>query len=436
MAVNAALGAGVIGGPFGGYKRSGFGRTMGADAVLDYTAGQDRVLEASRGRLPASPLTPEGHDGASPPAPRSPDGPHIGWELTDLQLDEPKAHEVRVKFQASGLCHSDDHITQGDAPVRFPIVGGHEGAGIVESVGPDVRRVKVGDRVVCSYIPACGACRPCSTGHQNMCVKGLNAGTGMFLDGTFRFHLGDEDLGGLLLAGHLLPVRGRVGVGRRPAARRHPVRDRPRWSAAACPTGWGSAVYAAGVRAGDTVVVFGAGGVGSNAVQGARYAGAKNVVVVDPVEFKREMATVFGATHTFADRARRPTSSSSTTTWGQLADHAILHARRGHRGDRQRGGPDDRQGRQGHHHRRRQAHEKAVHVHAGMLIGYQRQVRGALFGDCNPLYDIPRLLGLYRSGDLKLDELVTRTYALDEVNEAYADLAAGKNIRGVIVHDD
>ena len=128
-------------------------------------------------------------------------GPHIGWELTDLQLDEPKAHEVRVKFKASGLCHSDDHITQGDAPVRFPMVGGHEGAGIVESVGPDVRRVKVGDRVVCSYIPACGACRPCSTGHQNMCVKGLNAGSGMFLDGTFRFHLGDEDLGGFCSLG-------------------------------------------------------------------------------------------------------------------------------------------------------------------------------------------------------------------------------------------
>ena len=118
-------------------------------------------------------------------------GPYLGWEITDLQLDEPKAHEVRVKIMAAGLCHSDDHITAGDAPVRMPVVGGHEGAGIVESVGPDVQRVKPGDKVVLSYIPACGACRPCSTGHSNMCVKGLNAGTGMFLDGTFRFHLGE-----------------------------------------------------------------------------------------------------------------------------------------------------------------------------------------------------------------------------------------------------
>ena len=127
--------------------------------------------------------------------------PHVGWEIVDLQLDEPKAHEVRVKLMAAGLCHSDDHITTGDAPIRLPVVGGHEGAGIVESVGPDVQRVKPGDKIICSYIPACGACRPCSTGHSNMCVKGLNAGTGMFEDGTWRFHEGDTDIGGFCTLG-------------------------------------------------------------------------------------------------------------------------------------------------------------------------------------------------------------------------------------------
>ena len=361
-------------------------------------------------------------------------GPHIGWELTDLQLDEPKSHEVRVKFKASGLCHSDDHITQGDAPVRFPMVGGHEGAGIVESVGPDVRRVKVGDRVVCSYIPACGACRPCSTGHQNMCVKGLNAGSGMFLDGTFRFHLGDEDLGGFCSLGTFsqYAVVSEWAV--------VPLADDIPWTVASLvgcgvPTGWGSAVYAAGVRAGDTVVVFGAGGVGSNAVQGARYAGAKNVIVVDPVDFKREMAGVFGATHTFAS-AKEAHDFVVETTWGQLADHAILTP--GVVTEEIVNAAVQMTGKGGKVTITAVGHlnETAVHFHAGMLIGYQRQVRGALFGDCNPLSDIPKLLGLYRAGDLKLDELVTRTYALDEVNEAYADLNAGKNIRGVIVHED
>lgn len=360
--------------------------------------------------------------------------PHTGWEMADLQLDPPKAHEVRVRFHASGLCHSDAHITEGDAPVRFPIVGGHEGAGVVESVGPDVRRVKPGDRIVCSYIPACGACRPCSTGHQNMCVKGLNAGTGMFLDDTFRFHLDGEDLGGFCTLGTFsqyavvsewacipLPedipfeIGALVGCG--------------------VPTGWGSAVYAAGVRAGDTVVIFGAGGVGSNAVQGARYAGAADVVVVDPVEFKRRMARdVFGATRAFAD-AKAAHDFVVETTRGQLADHVIctpgvlteeiVDAAVQMTG---KGGKVTvtAVGRLG---------EKAAHVHAGHLISYQRQVRGALFGDCNPLYDVPRLLRLYRSGDLKLDELITRRYRLDEVNDAYRDLADGKNIRGVVVHE-
>jgi alcohol dehydrogenase (nicotinoprotein) len=188
------------------------------------------------------------------------------------------------------------------------------------------------------------------------------------------------------------------------------------------------------VRAGQTVVVYGAGGVGSNAVQGARYAGAKNVVVVDPVEFKREMAKVFGATHTFAD-AKQAHEFVVDTTHAQLADHVIctpgvltedivraaaLMTGKGGKVTITAVG---------------KATEKAVNVHAGFLISYQRQLRGALFGDCNPLFDIPRLLDLYRVGDLKLDELITHRYRLDEVNEAYQDLEDGKNIRGVIVHE-
>jgi S-(hydroxymethyl)glutathione dehydrogenase/alcohol dehydrogenase len=364
--------------------------------------------------------------------------PHTGWEIVDLQLDEPKAHEVRVKFAAAGLCHSDDHITQGDAPVRLPIVGGHEGAGVVESVGPDVRRVRPGDRIVCSYIPACGACRPCSTGHQNMCVKGLNAGTGMFLDGTFRFHLADGsdgvDLGGFCTVGSF----SQYAVVSEWAC--IPLPDDIPFEVGALvgcgvPTGWGSAVYAAGVRAGDTVVVYGAGGVGSNAVQGARYAGAKNVVVVDPVAFKRDMAKVFGATHTFAD-AKAAHDFVVETTWGQLADHAICTP--GVLTPEIVGAAVQVVGKGGQVTVTAVGRlgENSVTVHAGQMISYQRQVRGALFGDCNPLYDVPKLLGLYRSGDLKLDELITRRYALDEINQGYQDMADGKNIRGVVIHED
>src|SRR6185369_4651209 len=176
--------------------------------------------------------------------------------------------------------------------------------------------------VVCSYIPACGKCRPCSTGHQNMCDEGKNAGTGMFADGTFRFHLEDEDLGGFCTLGTFsqYAVVSEWACIKLPTDISYEI-----GCLVGCgvPTGWGSAVYAAGVRAGDTVVVYGAGGVGSNAVQGARYAGAKNVVVVDPVEFKRDMAKVFGATHTFAD-AKAAHDFVVDTTHGQLADHAII----------------------------------------------------------------------------------------------------------------
>jgi NDMA-dependent alcohol dehydrogenase len=360
-------------------------------------------------------------------------GPHLGWELVDLTLDPPKAHEVRVAFHAAGLCHSDHHITMGDAWPNFPVVGGHEGAGVVESVGPDVRRVRPGDRVVCSYIPACGACGPCSTGYQNMCVTGRNAGSGMFLDGTYRFHLDGADLGGFCTLGTF----SRYAVVSEWAC--IPLPDDVPFDVAALVgcgvmAGWGSAVYAAGVRAGDTVVVFGAGGVGSNAVQGARYAGAKHVVVVDPAPFKRETCEVFGATHAFADAAAAH-EFVAEATGGRLADHAILTPNlvtqeiveaavqmtgRGGKVTITAAG---------------RATEKAVHIRAGLLVGRQRQIRGALAGDCNPLHDVPKLLGLYRTGDLKLDELVTRRYRLEEINDGYRDLVDGKNIRGVVVHE-
>ncbi|GAA5167326.1 NDMA-dependent alcohol dehydrogenase [Amycolatopsis dongchuanensis] len=335
-----------------------------------------------------------------------------------------------MKFYAAGLCHSDDHIQKGDARMRFPVVGGHEGAGVVEAVGADVTRVEVGDHVVCSFIPACGKCRYCSTGHQNLCDEGKNASTGEFADGTFRFHRDGEDYGGLCVLGTFsqYAVLSEYSVIKIPD-------DIPFDVAAlvSCgvPTGWGTAVYAAGVRPGETVVVYGAGGVGSNAVQGARYAGAKNVVVVDPVEFKRDMAKVFGATHTFAD-AKEAHDFVVETTWGQLADHALITV--GILSDEVITNAVNVVGKSG------KVTITAVgpgqlDLPAGMLIGYQRRVQGAIFGACNPLYDVPRLLGLYRSGDVKLDELITRRYKLEEVNQGYQDMLDGKNIRGVIVHE-
>ena len=199
-------------------------------------------------------------------------------------------------------------------------------------------------------------------------------------------------------------------------------------------TGWGRAVYAAEVQPGETVVVVGVGGVGINAVQGAKLAGAKRIVAVDPVEFKRDTAMLFGATHTAPDLVAAAVLASELT-WGQMADKAILTVGTA-TGDLiapmmdvlSKNGwavvtaiaPME---------------QMDVKLNLHLLTLFQKQVRGSIFGSANPRSDIPKLLGLYQEGQLKLDELVTRTYKLEDVNQGYQDLREGKNIRGVILYD-
>ncbi len=123
------------------------------------------------------------------------------FEITELDLDGPGAGEVLIRYVAAGLCHSDLHLTDGDLPPRFPIVGGHEGAGIIEEIGPGVTKVKPGDHVVCSFIPNCGVCRYCATGHSSLCDLGANILVGSFPDGSFRFHSGGADYGQMCMLG-------------------------------------------------------------------------------------------------------------------------------------------------------------------------------------------------------------------------------------------
>ncbi|WP_250556248.1 NDMA-dependent alcohol dehydrogenase [Pseudonocardia lacus] len=361
-----------------------------------------------------------------------------GWEVVDLRVDEPRAHEVRVAFRAAGLCHSDHHVTQRDFPTRLPIVGGHEGAGVVEAVGPDVARVRPGDRVVCSYIPACGTCRPCSTGHENVCVKGANAMTGMAEDGTFRFHLdgpgtASTDLGGFCGLGTFAQ---RAVVSEWACL---PLPDDVPFDVGALlgcgvPTGWGSAVRAAEVRAGDVVVVVGVGGVGVNAVQGARFAGARHVVAVDPVELKRTTALRFGATAAHPHLAAAADHVAEVTAGG-LADHVILTP--GELDEDMVAASTALVGRGGRVivTANGRSSEKALTFATQDVVLHQREVRGALFGNCNPRADIPLLIDLYRAGQLRLDELISRRYRLDQLDEAYRDMVEGRNIRGVVLHD-
>jgi NDMA-dependent alcohol dehydrogenase len=356
------------------------------------------------------------------------------FEIMELDLQGPGPGEVLIKYTAAGLCHSDLHLTDGDLTPRFPIVGGHEGAGIIEDVGPGVTKVKPGDHVVCSFIPNCGTCRYCSTGRQSLCDMGATILEGYMPDGTFRFSKDGTDFGAMCMLGTFAE---------RATISQHSVIKVDDWLpletavlvGCGVPTGWGSAVYAGGVMAGDTAVVYGIGGIGINSIQGAAHAGAKYVVAVDPIAFKREAALKFGATHAFAT-AEEAHAKIEELTWGQMADQALVTV----------GVVDEDVVTHAFNATGKGAtvvitglaalDKLTVHVSGGILTLFGKTIKGTLFGSANPQYDIVRLLRLYDAGKLKLDELVTTKYTLDQVNEGYQDLRDGKNLRGVIVHGD
>jgi NDMA-dependent alcohol dehydrogenase len=355
------------------------------------------------------------------------------FEIMELELDGPGPGEVLIKYTAAGLCHSDLHLTDGDLPPRYPIVGGHEGSGIIEEVGPGVTKVKPGDHVVCSFIPNCGTCRYCSTGRQNLCDMGATILEGCMPDGTFRFHGDGKDFGAMCMLGTF---------SERATISQHSVVKVDDWLpldkavlvGCGVPSGWGTAVYAGEVRQGDTVVIYGIGGLGINTVQGAVHSGARHVVVVDPVEFKREEALKFGATHAFASAAEAH-EKVTELTWGKMADQALIlvgtvdedvvqaaTAVIGKGGRVVITGLAD-------------PAKLTVHVSGCDLTLNQKTIMGSLFGSANPQYDIVKLLRLYDEGKLKLDELITTTYTMEEINQGYDDLRSGKNIRGVLIHD-
>lgn len=357
--------------------------------------------------------------------------PHKPFEIIELDMDGPGPGEVLIKYVAAGLCHSDLHLLDGDLPPRFPIVGGHEGSGIIEEVGPGVTKVKPGDHVVCSFIPNCGTCRYCSTGRQSLCDMGATILEGSMTDGSFRRRDSKgTEFGAMCMLGTFAD---------RATISQHSVVKVDDWLpleiavlvGCGVPSGWGTAVYAGGVRAGDSVIIYGIGGLGINAVQGAVHSGAKHVIVVDPLEFKRNQALKFGATHAFADYTSAQ-EKLTELTWGQGADQALILV-----------GTVDEEvvqaataaiGKGGTVVITGLADPSAltVHVSGTDLTLNEKTIKGTLFGSANPQYDIVRLLRLYDAGQLKLDELITTTYSLEQVNEGYQDLRDGKNMRGVI----
>jgi NDMA-dependent alcohol dehydrogenase len=358
------------------------------------------------------------------------------WTVEEIELGDPVAGEVQVRLAASGLCHSDEHVRVGEIAIpHFPFLGGHEGAGVVTKVGEGVRDLREGDHVVLAFIPACGKCLPCSKGKQNLCDLGKNAVTGESIaDGIPRAKIRGKDAVTMCLLGTFAPY---VTVHETSVIKIEddiPLEVASLLGCGVC-TGFGSAVVAAGVRPTDIAVVVGIGGVGINAVQGAAAAGAERVVAIDPLPFKREQALAFGATDVYEsmDAAVEPLRD---LTWGRMADKVILTVgtlEGGHIA--QALALAGKNGRVvvtalGHHANR------DVQLPLFELTAFEKEVRGAFFGGASPRQLVPEILHLYRKGRIKLDELVTRTYKHEELNQGYEDMLAGRNLRGLIRYTD
>ena len=356
------------------------------------------------------------------------------WSVEEIELDPPRAGEVLIEMRASGMCHSDEHLRTGDLPFSPPIIGGHEGAGVVVEVGSGVSWLQPGDHVVGSFIPACGRCPSCASGHSNLCDLGaLLGGPGQISDGTPRHHARGKDLGTMCLLGTF--ARHTV-VSESSCIKIDPGVPLDRACLLGCGvvTGWGSAVYAARTGPADTLVVVGIGGIGASALLGARAGGAKQIVAVDPVESKRTRALELGATHTAASLAEAH-GLVERITWGRMANQLIFCM----------GVGDGRLLADGLACVGKGGRVVVTNIHPAAestatislldLTLQEKVVQGSLFGSANPRADTPKLLELYAAGQLPLDALVTNTYPLEKINDGYEDMRNGTNLRGVLVFD-
>ena len=349
-----------------------------------------------------------------------------------VEVADPKQGEVLVRMVASGVCHSDLHVINGHLPANLPVVMGHEGAGVVERVGPGVTSVQPGDHVVLLWRAPCNRCYFCGIGKSYLCpVAGQIRWTGCLADGTSRFSAGGRTLkhfGGVstfseytvVMENAALPVRKDVPL------------DRVALVGCGVMTGVGAVFNTAKVEPGSRVAIWGAGGVGLNVVQACAMVSADRIIVVDILDNKLEMARQFGATHTVNARDTDPVQAVRDLTDGYGADYTFEVI--------------------GNPRTIAQAYEAArpggtavvvgaspvgetVSIEAASLVLQEKRLIGSLYGSTRPRVDMPRLLDLYVDGKLKLDELITRRYRLDQLNEAFAALERGEVARSVVVYD-
>jgi len=359
-------------------------------------------------------------------------------EIWDIDVAAPKAGEVKVRLAASGVCHTDLSILNGTIHMAPPMVIGHEGAGIVEEIGPGVTLVQPGDHVVISWVPQCGKCYCCDRGQPELCEAG--AGTmmsGGMLDGTKRFSRNNTEIGQMAASGTFAEYTVIPEISAVKIDNDLPL-DKMCLIGCGVLTGAGAAINTAQVGPGDTVAVIGCGGVGLNTIQGARIAGAERIIAVDMVASKLKLAEQFGATDTVNAANGDPVAAvQSLTGTGPLgprgvdyafevvgssvtAEQAMSMTRRG--GTMTMvgvGRVDDTL--------------KDFSLFGELFMG-AKTIKGSVYGSANVHRDVLRFAGLYRQGKLLLDELISKTIKLEEVNQAFADIQNGEVARSVILY--
>jgi S-(hydroxymethyl)glutathione dehydrogenase/alcohol dehydrogenase len=348
-------------------------------------------------------------------------------KVDEVDLDEPQGHEVLVKLEAAGTCHSDLHFLKGEIPVPLPVVMGHEGAGIVEKVGPDVTTLKPGDHVILMVAFSCGQCRYCLASRPTLCVENINIQmNGILPDGGTRLRKDDQQvhhLFGLACFAEYTVVHERSAVKIRDDA---PL-DVVCLLGCGTSTGIGAVLNTAGIKAGESIIIYGCGGVGLSALMAAKLAGAGMIIAVDTMEQKLETAKSFGADYLINPLEEDPLQKAIELSDGGV-DYAIPCV--------------------GNKDAIMKSFSSVACGGKCVVVGFPplginldiapfellqgRILTGTTQGDVNTLIDIPRYVDLYMDGKLPIDKLITNRCGLSEVNEAYESIERGEEIRIVI----
>jgi len=348
-------------------------------------------------------------------------------QVEEVTLDEPQSQEVMVRMAATGVCHTDIHFIKGEMPIGLPVVLGHEGAGIVEEVGPGVTNLQPGDHVILMVVWSCGKCRYCVSGQPAMCLEGMGYNMmGTLPAGTKRLRKGDQELNHFFSQSSFAEyavVHERTAI----KVREDAPLDKVCLMGCGTTTGIGAVLNTAAIKAGESVVIYGCGGVGLSAVIGANLAGAGKIIAVDMLDMKLEKAKELGADYVINASREDPAQRVLEMTGGG-ADYALECV--------------------GNVNVSSQAFAS---IHVGgkcVIVGMApvgtmmniatfeflqgKTITGTVQGNIRASIDVPKYVDLFMSGKLPIDKLISRYYSLDEINEAIDAMEKGKVIRGII----